>query len=188
MQDCPRAQPLIPGREASCSRLSLSPSCCAFFSNIHRRQLKTALQSPETRPPFHLLHPQVPNSFHMRKHSVSIFALAAGWRWNREFSLQFWTICIQTQQCVRRAGFVGGAFISALHQLHRRIGYTQPLMNMKSRQRVAKPAVLQIRTHHILFLGTSLSLNKTNFSSLAEHIPKEEEMQVLINIIKCWKD
>lgn len=158
MQDCPKAQPLIPGREASCRKLSFSPSCYTFFSNIHLKQLKSALQGPETRPPFHL-HPQVQNSFHMRKHSVSIFALAAGWRWNREFGLRFWTICIQTQQFVRRAGFVAELYFCPTSTAQKD-GYTQLLMNMKSRQRVAKPAVLQIRTHHILFLGTSLSLSQ----------------------------
>lgn len=31
-------------------------------------------------------------------------------------------------------------------------------------------------------------LNKANLSSLAVHISKEEEMEILINIIKSWKD
>lgn len=37
---------------------------------------------------------------------------------------------------------------------------------------------------HTLHLGTFLFLHETNLSSLAEHISEEEEMEVLINIIK----
>ena len=38
---------------------------------------------------------------------------------------------------------------------------------------------------YILLSGIFLSLDKTNLSSLVAHIPKEEETQVLTNIIKC---
>lgn len=62
------------------------------------------------------------------------------------------------------------------------------MMTMKSLQWEANPAVLEIRTRCTLFLGTFLILHKTNLSSLAEHISKEEEMEVLINIIKYRKD
>lgn len=61
-------------------------------------------------------------------------------------------------------------------------------MNVKPLQQEAKPALLKIRIHPILFLGTILLLNETNLSSLAEHISKEKEMEVTINIIKYRKD
>lgn len=50
---------------------------------------------------------------------------------------------------------------------------------------MAKPARLHIRTRYVLLSGTFPSLENTNLSSLVAHIPKEEETQVLINIIKC---
>lgn len=51
--------------------------------------------------------------------------------------------------------------------------------------RKAKPTLHRVAAHHILYLGL---LNKANLSSLAEPISKEEEMEVLINIIKPCKD
>lgn len=47
------------------------------------------------------------------------------------------------------------------------------LRNMKSLQGEAHPAGFRIRTRHMPYLGTFLFLNKTNLSSLAEHISEE---------------
>lgn len=57
-----------------------------------------------------------------------------------------------------------------------------------SAQNQNPPLLLPPPHPRTLYLGSFLFLHKTNLSSLAEHISEEEEMEVLINIIKYWMD